>query len=187
MMNTLFNYWHIIFLIVVFLIFSAGIYISLKQEKKKLIFPMIVSVTLISMLVTGFGMVSIDKYTKTAKLYKLKTKRMLSIEKIVYTGIVKNEGDHEIGEVTFEVNLVNKGHATGTVKGENFYRASGFLDFFSGGGADLLYKEHKPQNIVKKFVVAKNLKPGDAKSFRVYFDYPPYFRNVSVFTKLYSH
>jgi len=186
-MNTLFNYWHIIFLIIVFIVFSAGIYVSLKQEKKKLIFPMMLSVTLISMLITGFGMVSIDKYTKKAKLYKLDSKRMLSIEKIIYTGIVKNEGNHEIGEVSFEVKLVNKGHATGRVKGTDYYKASGFFDFFSGGGANLLYKDHKPQNIVRKFVVAKNLKPGDAKSFRVYFDYPPYFRQVSIFTKLYSH
>jgi len=186
-MNTLLNYWHIIFLIIVFLIFAAGIYVSLKQERKKLIFPMALSVSLISILVTAFGIVSIDKYTKTAKLYKLEKKRMLSIEKIIYTGIVKNEGNHEIGEVTFEVKLVNKGHVTGKVKGTDYYRASGFFDFFGGGGADLLYKEHKPNNIVKKFVVAKNLKPGEAKSFRVYNDYPPYFRSVSEFTKLYSH
>ena len=187
MINTLFNYWHIIFIIVVLMIFSAGVYVVLKQERRKLVFPMIVSVAMISVLIAGFGIVTIDKYTKKAKLYKLDSKRMLSIEKIIYTGIVKNEGNHEIGEVTFEIKLVNKGHATGKVKGTDYYRASGFFDFFSGGGADLLYKEHKPNNIIKKFVVAKNLKPGESKSFRVYFDYPPYFRQVSEFTKLHSH
>ncbi|MCK4973983.1 MAG: DUF2393 family protein, partial [Sulfurimonas sp.] len=36
-------------------------------------------------------------------------------------------------------------------------------------------------------VVARNLKPGEAKSFRVYFDYPPYFRSVSQYSKLYAH
>jgi len=187
MISTLFNYWHYIFIFIVLLIFSAGVYVAIKQPKKKLIFPMILSVSLISMLIFGFGMVTIDKYTKVAKLYKLENKRMLSIEKIIYTGIVKNEGNHEIGKIALEIKLVNKGHATGNVKGGNFYKPSGFFDFFSGGGADLLYKEHKPQNIVKKFVVAKNLKPGEAKAFRVYFDYPPYFRSVSEFTKLYSH
>jgi len=82
-----------------------------------------------------------------------------------------------------EIKLVNKGHATGKVKGGSFYKASGFFDFFSGG-ANILYR---PQTITKEFVVAKNLKPGEAKSFRVYFDYPPYFEQVSQFTKLYSH
>ena len=48
----------------------------------------------------------------------------------MYTGIVKNEGKHEIGEVTIEIKLVNKGHATGNVKGGNFYKPSGFFEFF---------------------------------------------------------
>jgi len=186
-MSTLFNYWHFIVLFIIFLIFVGGVATALKQEKKKLVAPMIFSVFLICVLLAGFSIVTVDKYTKKAGLYKLQNKRLLSIEKIVYTGIVKNEGNHEIGELTFEVKLVNKGHATGNVKGGSYYKPSGFFDFFGGGGMDMLYKTNKPQNIVKQFVVAKNLKPGELKSFRVYFDYPPYFRSVSVFTKVIAH
>ncbi|CAI6157016.1 MAG: hypothetical protein SPLUMA2_SPLUMAMAG2_00658 [uncultured Sulfurimonas sp.] len=58
--------------------------------------------------------------------------------------------------MTFELKLVNRGHATGNVKGGNFYKASGFLDFFTSG----FNKVSKPQSIVKEFVVARNLKPG---------------------------
>jgi hypothetical protein len=130
-----------------------------------------------------FSVIVVDKYTKVPKLYKLHNKRLLNIEKIVYTGIVRNEGNYEIGKVTFEIKIVNKGHATGNVKGGNFYKPSGFMNFFSGG-----YNLHaKPQTITKEFIVAKNLKPGDAKAFRVHFDYPGYFRNVSQFSKVWGH
>ena len=180
---TLFNYWHFIVFFVLLLILVGGIYASIHQPIKKLVKPMIFSVVLIVVVIGGFSIVVVDKYTKKASLYKLENKRILSIEKIVYTGIVKNDGKHEIGELTLEIKIVNKGHATGSVKGGDFYQPSGFFDFLSGG-ANILYK---PQHIIKKFVVATNLKPGEAKSFRVYFDYPPYFRQVSQFTKLSSH
>ncbi len=181
---TLFNYWHFIVLGTILIIFIIGVIASLRQPKKKLIFPMIFSVALICALMAGFSIVVVDKYTKIVKLHKMKNKRLLSIEKIVYTGIVKNEGNFKIGKVTFEIKLVNKGHATGNVKGGNFYKPSGLFDFISGATGQ---KEHKPQSITKEFVVAKNLKPGEAKAFRVYFDYPPYFRSVSQFAKVYGH
>ena len=182
-MITLFNYWHFVVIGVIFLIFIGGVISSFKQENKKLILPMLVSVSLISTLLLGFSVVVVDKYTKIPKLYKLKNKRLLGIEKIVYSGIVKNEGNHEIGEVTFEIKLVNKGHVTGNVKGGSYFKASGFFDFFSGKTA----ARYKPQSIVKEFIVAKNLKPGEAKAFRVYFDWPPHFRSVSHFSKVYGH
>ena len=177
------NYWHFIVFGVLLFILVGGVVASLKQPSKKLRLPMIMSVVLIVTLIGGFSVVVVDKYTKKVSLHRFKNKRILSTEKIVYTGIVKNDGIHTIGEVTFEIKIVNKGHALGNVKGGSFYQASGFFDFFSGG-ANVLFK---PQSITKDFVVAKNLKPGEAKSFRVYFDYPPYFRQVSQFTKLYAH
>ncbi len=174
---TLLNYWHYGILSIVFLVFIWGIVSAVKQPKAKLIVPAIISVTLVSALVAAFSIVVVDKYTKIVKLYKLDSKRLLSIEKVVYSGIVKNEGSFPIGEVTFEIKLVNKGHATGNVKGGSFFKASGFIDFFSGG-ANILYR---PQSITKEFVVAYNLKPGAAKAFRVHFDYPPYFKSVAHF------
>lgn len=182
-MMTLFNYWHFIVIGIILFIFAGGIFTSIKQENKKLILPMIISVSLVCALLLGFSIVVVDKYTKIPKLYKMNSKRLLSIEKVVYTGIVRNEGNHEIGEITFEIKLVNKGHVTGNVKGGSYFKSSGFFDFFKGG-SDILYK---PQSITKEFIVAKNLKPGEAKSFRVYFDWPPYFRSVSHFAKVYGH
>ena len=180
---TLFNYWHFVVLFVILLFGAAGIYSAFQQEKKKLLVPMIFSVSLITLLVASFSVMVVDKYTKTVKLYKLKNKRILQQEKIMYTGIVRNEGKHKIGKVTFELKIVNKGMATGNVKGGSFYKPSGFFDFFKGGSNKL----YKPQQITQEFVVARNLKAGATKEFRVYLDYPPYFKSVSQFSKLYAH
>ena len=180
---TLLNYWHFITFGIIFLFFLAGAVGALKQENAKIKAGMFISVLVVSILTAGFSVVVVDKYTKVVKLYKLKNKRLLSTEQIIYTGIVKNEGKHKIGKVTFELKLVNKGHATGNVKGGNFYKASGFLDFFTGG----FNMQHKPQTLTKEFVVATNLKAGAAQSFRVYFRYPPYFRSTSQFAKVWGH
>jgi len=178
-----FNYWHFISFAVILVIFVLGVKKALKQEKKKLVAPMIFSVFLVSSLLLVFSIMIVDKYTKIVKVYKLKNKRILSIEKIVYSGIVKNEGNHNIGKVTIEIKLVNMGHATGNVKGGNFFKSTGFFNLFTDG----LGMSSKPQTVTKEFVVAKNLKPHSAKSFRVYFDYPPYFKHVSQFVKVWGH
>ncbi len=178
---TLFNYWHFIFLGIVFLIFIGGLIASFRQSEKKLILPMIISVTLVSIFLAFFSVLVVDKYTKKVEIFKLKNKRLLSTEQIIYTGFVKNTGNHTIGTVTFQIKLVNRGHATGNVKGGNFYKPSGFFDFFGGG---MGMSNDKPQSITKEFVVAKNLKAGTAKSFRVYFKYPPYFRSVADFAEV---
>ena len=180
---TLFNYWHYGVLGIVFIMFIIGVISAFKQPKAKLVVPMLISVTLVSALLASFAVVTVDKYTKKVKLYRLKNKRLLSIEKIVYTGIVKNEGSFPIGKVTFEIKILNKGHATGNVKGGSFFKASGFINFFTGGSE----VRYKPQSITKEFIVARNLKPGEAKTFRVYFDYPPHFRSVSYFADVWGH
>lgn len=177
---TLFNYWHYIFLGLSALLLVLGVFSSLRQEKKKLILPMLISSVLISALLGFFSIMVVDKYTKEVEVVKIKNKRLLSTEQIVYSGIIKNVGNHKIGTVTLEIKLVNKGHATGNVKGGNFYKASGFLNFFKGMGVD----RSKPQSITKEFIVAKNLKAGAAKQFRVYFRYPGYFRSVADFVKV---
>ena len=180
---TLFNYVHYAVLAIIALLFLVGIISAVQQSDKKLMFGMLVSTVVISAFLAVFAVIVVDKYTKKASVHRLKNKRLLNIEKIVYTGVVKNDGNFAIGKVKLEIKLVNKGHATGNVKGGNFYKASGFLDFFKGG----YNLNFKPQTIKKEFIVAKNLKPGEKKRFRFYFDYPGYFRNVAQFSKVTSH
>jgi len=178
---SLLNIWHYVVLGVILLIFILGIIRALKEPKVKMRYSMLFAVTLITLFMAVFSIFVVDKYTKHVKLYELKNKRLLSVERISYTGVVKNVGNYPIGKVTLEIKLVNKGHATGNVKGGNFYKPSGFFDFFTSGfGID----KSKPQTIVKKFIVARNLKPGQAHRFYVHFRYPPYFRSVAQFTKV---
>lgn len=182
-MSTYLTLWHYLDIVIGILLFSAGAYAAFKQSEKKLILPMIFSVFLATVLIMGFSLAATDKYTKKVKLSNVENHRILSVEQIVYTGVVRNVGNYRIGEVTFEIKLVNRGHETGNVKAGSFYKPSGFSEFF-GGGMNILYK---PQTITKTFVVAKNLDPGKAQSFRVVFGYPPYFEKVSQFTSVRAH
>lgn len=178
------NYVHYITFFVIFLLFCIGVYKSLQQEKSSLKLSMFFTTLLVSLFLAVLSVFVVDKYTKSVILAKVENKRILSIEKIVYSGTVKNTGDFAVGEVVLEIKLVNRGHATGNVKGGNFYKSTGFFEFFNEGlGID----KDKPQTIVKRFVVAKNLQAGKAKSFRVYFDYPPYFSSVADFIKIEAH
>ncbi len=51
---TLLNYWHYIFLLIAFIIFISGLVSALKQKDKKLIIPMIISSTVISIFFSNF-------------------------------------------------------------------------------------------------------------------------------------
>lgn len=181
---TEFNYVHYITFFVIFLIFIGGVYKSFQQKKHSLKTSMLFTTVLVSVFLAVFSVFVVDKYTKTAQIYKIKNKRLLSVEKIVYTGIVKNTGNFTIGKIVLEIKLVNRGHATGNVKGGNFYKSTGFLEFFTEG---MGIERDKPQTIVQRFVIAQKLKPGKAKAFRVYFDYPPYFASTADFIKLEAH
>ncbi|MCK9455478.1 MAG: DUF2393 family protein [Sulfurimonas sp.] len=183
-MITLFNEWHYIALAVILLILIGGIALAFKKENFKIRSQIIFSTLLITSVMAGFSILVVDKYTKIAKLYKLENKRNLSTEEIMYSGVVKNEGKHKIGKVIFEIKLVNKGHISGNVKAGSFYKPSGFFDFFSGGSFN---SNVKVQQITHEFVVAKDLIPGESREFRVYFAYPPHFRGVTQFSKLYAH
>ena len=181
---TALNIWHYGILLLILILFVLGIVRALQEKSPKMRYSMLFTVSLISLFLAIFSIFVVDKYTKKVKLYDLQNRRILSIEKIVYSGSVKNVGDYPIAKVTLEIKLVNHGHATGNVKGGNFYKPSGFLDFFSNGlGID----KSKPQTVIKKFVVARNLKPGTRKRFRVYFDYPPYFSSTAQFAKVSAH
>ena len=122
-------------------------------------------------------------YTKKVSLISVNHHRILTIEKVVYTGIVKNVGNYTISKVTFEVKIVNKAYSTAVLQSGSYFKPNGFLDFFKSN-TNLLYK---PQTLTKSFVVATDLKPNEIQDFRVSFDYPPYFENSSDFTSTTAH
>ena len=186
-MSTLFNIWHYAALFVGFLLFCGGLFLALKQEKRGMMFSVLFSVTLVTVVMSVFMVAIVDKYTKDVKLYKLENRRNLSTEQISFSGVVKNEGAYEIGKVTFEIKLVNQGLSDGNIEEGTFYNPTGFMSFFGLSSDSDSKKENRPQQVTHTFVVAKNLKPGYSEEFRVYFDYPPYFKGVSHFAKVYAH
>lgn len=178
-----FTIWHYLLIVVLVLIYWVGMRFALKQETARVKAGMAIAATLITAFLSFVSIMYLEKLTKHATAFKVENKRLLNLEKIVYTGFIKNDGAYPVKKVIFEVKLLNKGHVIGNMKRGTFFEASGFFDFFSGG-ANMLYR---PQSVTKQFVVAKNLKPGQVEQFRVYFDYPPYFSNVSDFIKVYAH
>ncbi len=183
-MSTYFTIWHWTAIISAIILFFFLVIISLREKNQKTVIAMIFSSFLVLSTATFFSLLAIDKYTKVATLYGVKNTRILRNESIVFTGYVKNKGDYTIGEIVLTVKLVNKGHVTGNVKGGSFYKPSGFFDFFASLGEKSTYK---PQKVVEEFVVARNIEPGKAKSFRVQMKYPPYFKHVSHFTTISAH
>lgn len=186
-MSTLFNVWHYLVVFVGLLIFVAGIFLALQQQKRGERLFVFFFIAVLAVLATGIGIVAVDKYTKVAKLYRLENKRNLSTEQMSFSGMIKNEGKYEIGEVTLEIKLVNQGTSPYNLGGNSLYNPALFNNFFGLEPEKGDSQEKKPQQVTYTFVVAKNLKPGALEDFRVYVDCPPYFKSVGHFAKVYAH
>lgn len=182
-MITLLNIWHYIFLAIAFSIFVSGIVVAIKKENSKLKYQIIFSFFLLSTVFGVFSLFVVDQYTKEAKVHRVENKRNLYTEKIMYSGIVRNEGNYEIGEVTFEIKLVNGKRSGSNFKEGDFFKPNSFFNFFSGSSDS----NNKPQQVSQEFVIAKNLKPKESREFIVYLDYPPYFSGVTDFFYIYAH
>lgn len=184
-MSTYFTIWHWLAILGLSTLFILLVLLSLKEKKQKNTISMIFASFLVIVTAGVFSMMAIDKYTKKAELYGVKNTRILRNETIVYTGFVKNTGDYTIGEITLKIKLINKGHVVGNVKGGNFYRPSGLIDFLTSFGEES--REYRPQKVEEKFVVARNIEPGKSDYFRVEMKYPAYFKHVAHFTSIKAH
>jgi len=182
-MTTYLTIWHYLVIIISVIIFLSLVFIAFKEERPGVRNAMIFSSFLVMTLVSAFLILALDKYTKKVSLVGLKNHRQLSTEKILYSGYVKNTGNYTIGSVKIEFKIVNKGHVTGNVKGGSFFRPSGVGEFFSSGDS----KKYRPQKIEETVEVAKDLAPGKTRYFNVSFDYPPYFKQVSHFQRVFAH
>lgn len=180
---TALNYWHYIVLFITFVIFLIGIFLATKQEERESKIWTVVSFFIISLIIGGFSFYAVEKLTKFAEISRLTSKRLLSREQVVYSGVVRNEGKHEIGEVVLEIELVNRGLESGTMKTGALFEQGSIADLFSSKQSKLI----KPQQVIEEFVIAKNLKPGDREDFVVYMPYPPNFSGSTEHIKIYSH
>lgn len=182
-MTTYLTIWHYTVIIISIVLFLVLVIISFREERPGVRNAMIFSSLLVMSLVSVFLILALDKYTKKVQLFGLKNHRQLSTERIFYSGYVRNTGAYTIGTVKIEFKIVNKGHVSGNVKGGSFFRPSGLSDFF-GGSSD---RKYRPQKIEETVVVATDLEPGKSRYFNVGFDYPPYFKQVSHFQRVFAH
>lgn len=181
-MSTYFTVWHYIALLIGVVVFILTVVLAFQEKRSNIRNSIIFSSLLVNIMLAFIILMALDKYTKKVEVFNLTNYRILQAEQIVFTGMVKNVGNYTIGKVELEIKLVNNGHATNTVKGTNFYKPSGFTDMFSTSS-----KNYQPQTVIETPIIAENLQPGETRRFRVAFDYPPYFRAVTQFTRIFAH
>ncbi|MFY9142242.1 DUF2393 family protein [Sulfuricurvum sp.] len=181
-MNTYFTVWHYGALLIGVIVFLITVLLAMEEKRPSVRNSIIVSSIFVNLLLAFIIIMALDKYTKKAAVYNLENHRILQTEQIVFTGVVKNVGNYTIGRVELEIKLVNRGHIRGNVKGGSFYKPSGFAEMFGNATRD-----YQPQTLIETPVLAENLQPGETRRFRVAFPYPPYFKGVTQFTRIYAH
>ncbi len=168
--------WSFLILLLIFLFFS------IKQKNKKLIMPMIFSSFLTVGTLAFFSIFVLDKYTKKAKLLRVKHSRILLNESITVSGVVKNVGKFKIGKCKLEVKIASNPMAGKNLSGSAVFNPkASIFEMFSN-------KENgKKTSVIKEFDIVYNLEPGVWKPFSVSMKFPPYLKNPYLKYKLYCH
>ena len=166
-----FNLFHILVLIIIIVLFIGFTALIILKEKrvKVAISFLIVNVTVMS-CITVISMMLIDKYTKVAVIENLMGKRTLINESISYSGIIRNVGYGYINSCVINIELIN----TPVEKLEaSAFEARGFFDTYISGSRG-------PKSSQKgEFLIVKDLKSGEYKSFSFIMPYPSHFNNHS--------
>lgn len=177
-----FTYIHIIFIILLFIIFCLFGFLLLRgtARLKKLIIT-------ISMLFAGFlassAIISfiIDDYTKIAKISEVKYQHVLLKESINFTGIISNVGGFDITRCNINIRITNSPSAALTP--DLFIQQDrSFLDFFK-----IQKKEFKISTINENFTIGERLKAKSARPFSLYIRYPTTFKDPKVNYTLTCH
>ena len=177
-----FTYIHIIFIILLFIIFCLFGFLLLRgtTRLKKLIIT-------ISMLFAGFlassAIISfiIDDYTKIAKISEVKYQHVLLKESINLTGIISNVGGFDITSCNINIRITNSPSAALTP--DLFIQPDrSFLDFFK-----INKKEFKISTINENFTIGERLKAKSARPFSLYIRYPTTFKDPKVNYTLTCH
>ena len=178
---TYFTILHWIALLTFLLIFILLVILSKKETNPKIFWSMVFSSFLVTSMLSIFSIFVLDKYTKKAKLISITHRRVLLNETIMFFGQVKNIGKFKIGYCKLEVKIVNNALNFNNLSGSTFYKPRSGLDSL------LTNKNEKQSTIIKDFIIAKNLKPGELRNFSASMPYPPYFQKVDIRYKLYCH
>ena len=177
-----FTYIHIIFIILLFIIFCLFGFLLLRgtTRLKKLIIT-------ISLLFAGFLASStiisfiIDDYTKIAKISEVKYQHVLLKESINFTGIISNVGGFDITSCNINIRITNSPSAALTPD-LVIQQDRSFLDFVK-----IKKKEFKISTINENFTIGERLKAKSARPFSLYIRYPTTFKDPKVNYTLTCH
>ena len=179
-----FTYIHIIFIILLFIIFCLFGFLLLRGtvRLKKLIIT-------ISLLFAGFLASStiisiiIDDYTKVAKISEVKYQRVLLKESLNFTGIISNVGGFDITSCNINIRITNSPSTLQDLTHDLFKQPDrSFLDFFK-----IKKKEFKISTINENFTIGERLKAKSARPFSLYIRYPTTFKDPKVNYTLTCH
>lgn len=179
-----FTYIHIIFIILLFIIFCLFGFLLLRGtvRLKKLIIT-------ISLLFAGFLASStiisliIDDYTKVAKISEVKYQRVLLKESLNFTGIISNVGGFDITSCNINIRITNSPSTLQALTPDLFKQPDrSFLDFFK-----IKKKEFKISTINENFTIGDRLKAKSARPFSLYIRYPTTFKDPKVNYTLTCH
>ena len=179
-----FTYIHIIFIILLFIIFCLFGFLLLRNtvRLKKLIIT-------ISLLFAGFLASStiisiiIDDYTKVAKISEVKYQRVLLKESLNFTGIISNVGGFDITSCNINIRITNSPSTLQALTPDLFKQPDrSFLDFFK-----IQKKEFKISTINENFTIGERLKAKSARPFSLYVRYPTTFKDPKVNYTLTCH
>ena len=179
-----FTYIHIIFIILLFIIFCLFGFLLLRGtvRLKKLIIT-------ISLLFAGFLASStiisiiIDDYTKVAKISEVKYQRVLLKESLNFTGIISNVGGFDITSCNINIRITNSPSTLQALTPDLLKQPDrSFLDFFK-----IKKKEFKISTINENFTIGERLKAKSARPFSLYVRYPTTFKDPKVNYTLTCH
>ena len=179
-----FTYIHIIFIILLFIIFCLFGFLLLRGtvRLKKLII-------IVSLLFAGFLASStiisiiIDDYTKVAKISEVKYQRVLLKESLNFTGIISNVGGFDITSCNINIRITNSPSTLQALTPDLFKQPDrSFLDFFK-----IKKKEFKISTINENFTIGERLKAKSARPFSLYIRYPTTFKDPKVNYTLTCH
>ena len=179
-----FTYIHIIFIILLFIIFCLFGFLLLRGtvRLKKLII-------IVSLLFAGFLASStiisiiIDDYTKVAKISEVKYQRVLLKESLNFTGIISNVGGFDITSCNINIRITNSPSTLQALTPDLFKQPDrSFLDFFK-----IKKKEFKISTINENFTIGERLKAKSARPFSLYVRYPTTFKDPKVNYTLSCH
>ncbi len=171
-------HWIVVALFV--LLFIILVILSFKEKNPKNRIIMIISSFFVVLLGAIIALFAAEKFTKKSKLLSYDNRRDLMSESIIFNGKLKNTGDYKLGYCKVEVKLTNNVYKMGRPK-DSFFKPRGLDSIFGDK------KEYKSNSVKEEFLVAKNIKPGEIKRFRVKMKYPPYFNNTSAKLTLNCH